>query len=303
MKCSPIMSSLEPRRLLAYSLTDGVLSVVGGKRADGINVKMTDSTHFQLNTDFHQVTFSLDDVTRIEIDGRASGDLITNFDVPVPMFVTGGPGPDTITGGPAADRLYGVGGQDNLRGGDGNDTLIGGVSVDLLEGNAGDDTLLPLASDFGDRVLGGRGYDTVDYSADTADVQISTFRMPRDSGERDFLAGTDTIIADVERVLLGSGDDAFDNRTRKGMYVSGGAGDDTIGGSDGPDHLVGGPGADKLYGNGGSDIFNIGGQDGAADFVDGGTKGESGSFGDGVIAGLYDEDDEIIDASDGLTIN
>jgi len=131
---------------------------------------------------------------------------------------------DAPTGAPAAD--------------DGDDDLSGGIGNDLIYGEGGDDTIR-LENDFGnDTIVGGetgetKG-DTLDATAVTDDTTV-TFSNPETGTVSDgsFTAN----FAEIENVLLGSGDDdvtgsAGNDKVDLGRgadYADMGAGDDTVG--------------------------------------------------------------------------
>lgn len=215
---------LESRTLLAVSFDDGTLRVVGGKRFDLVALRMVADDRFEVSTRYEKREFDVDDVRRIEISTRGAGDIVTNKDVPLAIEVDGGAGPDTITGGPGDDLLFGAGGRDDIRAGAGDDTIIGGLHGDWLQGDAGDDRLVPSVEDDRDTVIGGRGTDTVDYPANSAGLDLRTFVI---DGKR-ALYGTSYIVADVEALNAGLGDDYIRNRTRKSIALNGGGGNDTL---------------------------------------------------------------------------
>jgi cysteine-rich repeat protein len=113
-----------------------------------------------------------------------------------------------------------------------------------LEGGAGDDWFLQGASaSFGERLIGGLGVDTVDYSLRGASQPIWV-----------------TIGASVDDGEAGEGDDL----TGSIENVYGGAGNDTITGSALANTLVGGLGDDVLHGGAGDDRFLMAAWDGVA---------------------------------------
>ena len=144
--------------------------------------------------------------------------------------VLGGSGNDTLTGGDNADLLDGGPGDDRLSGGLGADRLVGGNGADwFFEGSE------PNGSDvFG----GGPGLDTVDYSGRLAPIVVT---MDGASAEPGDAAGeADALLADIENLIGGSGDDTLTGNASNNVLV-GGAGDDTLIGGAGDDVLEGGP--------------------------------------------------------------
>jgi Ca2+-binding RTX toxin-like protein len=168
----------------------------------------------------------------------------------------GGSGNDVLTGSPSSNWI---------RGGAGNDVLSGGppgpcaTDVDILDGEAGNDTFdMGAVSDCGDTVIGGPGFDTVDYSARTHALRVSLDGFPND-GENGGGEG-DNVGVDVERVLGGSGNDILSGGTLA-VELHGGPGNDTLTGGPGDDLLVGDTGDDILNGGAGNDTFLEGGLD------------------------------------------
>jgi Ca2+-binding RTX toxin-like protein len=123
---------------------------------------------------------------------------------------------EMVTGGSGNDSLTGSGSNNSLYGGPGADSLSGGSGNDLLDGGSGPDVL-----------NGGAGTDTADYSSRSAPVYLTI-----DGAANDGEAGEgDNIGSDVEN-------------------LTGGAGDDTLAGSNAANVLSGGPGRDVAwYGN------------------------------------------------------
>ena len=161
--------------------------------------------------------------------------------VTTPLF--GDNGNDTLTGGSGNDYLSGLAGNDSLRGEAGNDTLDGGTGADILHGDGGSDT--------------------ADYSHRTENLNISLDGQPNDgaAGEHD------NVMADVETILGGSGNDKLTGNPFANN-LQGGNGNDTLWGGSGNDTLTGGGGRDMLYGQDGNDTIYA--KDSRTDTVDGG---------------------------------
>lgn len=166
------------------------------------------------------------------IDGSAGNDTLA-----------GGSGPDDLTGGAGADHLTGGGGLDRLLGGDGDDIL-----VDDIDGAYFD---------------GGRGIDTLDLSAVTANVGVDLQGSGwiylgvehQDHGDHTSTTWTTTLegrAACLENATLGSGNDLIIGNGSINI-LKGGGGNDVIGGRAGDDALIGGDGADWLWGEAGND--------------------------------------------------
>ncbi len=112
---------------------------------------------------------------------------------------------------------------ENVWGGAGADTITGSASDNVIAGNAGADTL-----------DGAAGTDTADYSADTAGVKVNLATQAASGGD----AEGDTIAN-------------FENAT-------GGAGGDSLTGTDSENVLIGNAGNDRLVGRGANDTMRGG---------------------------------------------
>lgn len=192
--------------------------------------------------------------------------------------LSGGMGDQTLDGGPGADDLSGDPGRDaasyaertdavritlglgigddgalgegdtiapdveSARGGMGDDVLVGGTGDNVLDGGPGADEL-----------KGGTGLDAVDYSGRTLPVRADLSGSPGDDGEP---AEGDTVGADIEGILGGSGSDV----------LTGSGSDGILDGGAGGDRLSDPGGADRIWGRDGGDIVLS--RDGAIDAVD-----------------------------------
>ena len=169
-----IFESLEQRRLMAVSLSEGELLITGTKLNNNIRLTVEGTTPDQLTVriDGFVRRFLLADVEKINIQAGQGNDLIaidegkSRLNQPTRLYgsggddtiqagngtdrIYGGDGADHITGGNRRDVIYGEGGADSINGGNGsdiidgnedNDTLIGGRGTDYLYGSAGNDSL------------------------------------------------------------------------------------------------------------------------------------------------------------------
>jgi Ca2+-binding RTX toxin-like protein len=290
-----------------------------------------------------EATTTFSGVTQVFVDGGAGDDTIQvqsggpSPEWSLPLLLCGGDGSDTITGGPGADRLYGdgggrmtssagplvcsstaagndtligQGGADQLFGGAGNDVLVGDVQPGMtldglagynrLDGGADDDTLIGAGHD---RLIGGSGSDTIDFSAWTKGLTVSLIKQTVTTNDGAPVAN----LSGIEDAIGGSGDDFLfggygSNRleggpgndfiqgddsgatagTPGGDYLSGGAGNDQIFGSGGEDTIYGGPGDDQIADGAGNDTIDGGDN---CDTVDQGTSpnGADTIFDDGAV--------------------
>ena len=179
--------------------------------------------------------------------------------------------------GVAIDDVRLIGPTEIDTGAAGNDTLIGGPGDDLMFGGPGDDTFV-LEDGFGqDSIFGGDDGETlgdlIDGSALTDDAEVIF------SGDGDgtlSAGGSNALFEGIERIETGSGDDLIDARgAQVGLWMSSGAGNDTLFGGAGDDTLLGGAGDDVIVAGGGSNLIDAGDGDdvifaGPGDTIDGG---------------------------------
>jgi len=263
-----------------------------------------------------------------EIFGGATNDIITLSGLTglalsaSGLQVNAGDGADTLTGGAERDFFFGEAGNDRLNGGDGDDQLFGGAGADIVRGGAGDDAIMVTAvADLvaGDQVDGGTGGDTLglkfEANSDISAVNLAGIEILR----QDFfffdtaltaaqLNGLDVIdgrsftlttsgIVDLggkqlftNAINLSAGGNTLILNDNIGfaLVINGGAGTDTVTGSDlpdtisgggGDDMIDGGVGFDTLDGGDGNDILRGGTEDdfirggGGNDMIDGGDGG------------------------------
>jgi serralysin len=199
-------------------------------------------------------------------------------------YVDGDSGNDTITGSQFDDDLRGGLGNDTLYGGLGDDILTGGAGTDRLYGGDGDDTFVVSGMDAqSDTHAGGDGTDKIlvngagdltlaAFNATSSSIEIwegNGFRVLGTSGGNTLNFSGLTALSDLLSVDGGAGNDTitgsqFDDDLR------GGLGNDTLYGGAGADILTGGAGADKLYGEDGDDTFVVSGIDAQTDTLAGG---------------------------------
>lgn len=253
--------------------------------------------------------------------------------------ITGGDGNDTLNGLDGNDLLIGDDGDDVLDGGAGNDTLIGGPGNDTIYGGSGQD-IAYIDDDSGHDVIDlgtspnikMENYETTigpendepddGYVRDVGD-KLDGSGLTQDTAVilEDFRAGSVTWgtgsvdFKGVEHVYTGSGNDVLDARgmghrtdgatgyyqERNGVGLHGGAGDDTIYGSDLRDTLDGGVGNDVIHGGAGDDlilsspgddtVYGGDGNDGIRWSADGGTTLNGGTaYHDVAYGGAGDAD-------------
>jgi Ca2+-binding RTX toxin-like protein len=179
--------------------------------------------------------------------------------------ITGGSGGDFIFGGSGDDTLLGKGGFDFLFGGDDNDTLTGGDADDFVFGEVGSDRMIWNPGDDTDLNEGGSGDDTVEVNGGNgAETFTTTANGTRVRFDRLDPAPFSIDIGTSENLVLNAngGNDSFSATGNLAalikIIVDGGAGDDTILGSNGADVLLGGDNNDFIDGQQGNDTVFMG---------------------------------------------
>jgi Ca2+-binding RTX toxin-like protein len=278
---------LESRRLYSVSASaaGGVLTVLGDNGNNAITVSRDLAGNLLVNNGAVAITGSpatVATITSIHVSGLDGNDNIaldeTNGVLPA-ASISGGNGNDTVTGGSGADVLngdagndvlFGKAGNDTLNGGDGNDSLTGGTGSDQVNGDAGNDRMIWNNGDGTDINEGGDGIDTTEVNGGTAG---ESFQANAVNGRVVFQRTTQVAfsinIGGGENLVLhaGDGDDSF--RGSDGLAnltaftIDGGAGNDTLLGTDGNDTILGGDGNDFIDGKKGNDVAFMGAGDDA----------------------------------------
>ena len=166
----------------------------------------------------------------------------------------------TIVGTPGDDAIFGTDGDDVIALLQGNDFLFGGGGDDIFCGGFGNDSL--FGGDGFDTIFGAQGDDVIGGNWDANNVVVPQDLLDDTRGLRAFGgAGDDTIIG-----------------TNRWDRMQGGLGDDTLLGYEGRDRLRGGGGNDILVGHEGIDDLGAGsGNDTvAADRLDTNVRGAGG---------------------------
>src|SRR4051794_37624361 len=110
------LESLEVRRLLSSSVSNGILQIIGPGGGAKIDVTLA-GTKIKVNEHTGSIkSYDKSSVKGITADLKGGNDQISISDsITVPTTLNGGSGDDMLKGG---------GGKDNLLGGDGKDALI-----------------------------------------------------------------------------------------------------------------------------------------------------------------------------------
>ncbi len=265
------------------TFSNGVLSVFGDGAANNIAVSRDAAGRLLVNGGAIPVaggTPTVANTSLIQVFGQGGNDTITLNEVNGALpraTLTGGSGNDTITGGSGADELIGQGGNDTLlgkggtdrlSGGTGNDTLTGGDADDSAFGQGGDDRMIWNPGDDTDLNEGGVGNDTTEVNGGGgAEVFATTANGARVRFDRLDPAPFAIDIGTTENLLLNA-NGGNDSHSATGnlaalikITVDGGAGNDTLLGSNGIDLLRGGDGNDFVDGQQGNDVAFLGAND------------------------------------------
>jgi Ca2+-binding RTX toxin-like protein len=207
-------------------------------------------------------------------DSATAGDQTVPADGTFVVVVNGGDGNDSLAvlaknseivtaalnGGSGDDVVTGSDTGDSLEGGDGNDRLVGAKGGDAMSGGTGNDTLVWNNGDGSDSIDGGAGNDATEVNGNP--TLGDAFTLEPNAGRITFKRTNlvpFTLDASTERFQVNGlgGDDSVTASAGVGaltlLSVDGGAGVDTVNGSDGPDLILGGEGNDILNGGDGDD--------------------------------------------------
>jgi Ca2+-binding RTX toxin-like protein len=282
---------LESRRLYSVSATaaGGVLTVTGDANDNAITISRDVAGKLLVNNGAINIGGSAATVTTIntiQVSGGDGNDRIV-------LDETNGPLPKaSLSGGNGNDTLVGGSGADTLSGGSGNDNLTGGPGADQVLGQAGDDLLIWNPGDGSDLNEGGDGIDTIEVNGGGVSETFSATAAAAGTRvlfQRTAPAPFSLDIGSSEKLVLNAnaGDDTFNGGTGlaslMSFTVNGGAGNDTLLGTDGADVLNGGDGNDFIDGNAGADHVFMGAGDDVftwdpgdgSDIVEGGTGNDT----------------------------
>jgi Ca2+-binding RTX toxin-like protein len=280
----PAMVSLETREVLAviatFSPGSGTLTVFGDNLDNSITVSRNAAGTLLVNGGAVAIlggTATVANTALIQVFGQGGNDTITlnetNGALPRANLF-GGTGNDTLTGGSGGDMLFGQSGNDTLLGKGGNDFLFGGTENDVLTGGDADDQIFGESGD--DRFIwnpgddtdlneGGAGNDTIEVNGGNGAEQFTvTANGTRVRFDRINPAPFSIDIGTSENLVvnMNGGDDSFSATGNLAALIKitadGGAGNDTVLGSNGIDLLLGGDGDDFIDGQQGNDVAFLG---------------------------------------------
>jgi Ca2+-binding RTX toxin-like protein len=279
--------SLEPRLMLAVTAFfvpgAGVLTVFGDAANNAIEVSRNAAGQILVNGGAVAIeggTPTVANTALVQSFGQGGSDTISlneaNGALPRANLF-GGAGNDTLIGGSGGDQLFGQSGNDTLLGRGGfdllvggadNDTLTGGDADDQVFGESGNDRMIWNPGDDTDLNEGGAGDDTTEVNGGNgAEVFTATANGARVRFDRLDPAPFSLDIGTTENLVLNAndGNDSFSATGNLAalikITVDGGAGDDTLLGSNGADVFLGGDGNDFVDGQQGNDVAFLGAGD------------------------------------------
>jgi Ca2+-binding RTX toxin-like protein len=263
-----------------FSATSGVLSVMGDSLDNTIEISRNAGGGILVNNGAVAVVGGAPSVANtalIRVFGLGGDDTITlneaNGALPVANLY-GGSGTDTLIGGAGGDLVFGQSGEDELQGkggfdflfgGSGDDDLTGGDADDFVFGQNGGDQMIWNPGDDTDLNEGGGGVDQTLVNGAGADEQFTTTANgTRVRFDRLNPAPFSIDIGTTEQLVVNAngGNDQFSATGNLAaliqITVDGGAGDDTLLGSNGIDLLIGGDDDDFIDGQQGADVALLG---------------------------------------------
>jgi Ca2+-binding RTX toxin-like protein len=280
----PGFEALESREMLAvtavFAPSNGVLSVYGDSADNTIEISRNAAGNILVNGGAVSIiggTPSVANTSLIQAFGLSGNDTIAlneaNGALPSANLY-GGSGIDTLTGGSGGDLLFGQSGNDTIQGKGGADMLFGGSADDTLTGGDADDQAFGQSNndefiwnpgDDTDLNEGGAGLDKVEINGGGGDESFTTTANgTRVRFDRLSPAPFAIDIGSSEQLVvnMNGGQDSFSATGNLAaliqITVDGGAGNDTILGSNGADQLHGGDGDDFVDGQQGTDIISGG---------------------------------------------
>ena len=281
------LEALEGRKYFAvtasFSGGTGLLTVFGDALDNNITLSRNAAGTILVNGGAVAVaggTPTVANTSLMQVFGQGGNDTITlneaNGALPA-AHLFGGAGNDVLTGGSGGDQIFGQtgndtllgkGGFDFLFGGGDNDVLTGGDADDQVFGESGNDRMTWNPGDDTDLNEGGAGDDTVEVNGGGgAEVFTTTANGTRVRFDRLDPAPFSIDIGTSENLVLNAngGADSFSATGNLAalikLTIDGGAGNDTLLGSNGIDLLLGGGGSDFIDGQQGNDVAFLGAGD------------------------------------------
>jgi VCBS repeat-containing protein len=173
-------------------------------------------------------------------DGGAGTDTVSYIDSTVAIVANLANGSVTRSGNNDVstnfENLVGTSFDDTIYGTSGNNVVDAGAGNDKIYGRGGADT-----------IDGGIGTDTVYFDDATSAISVN-LQTGATGG-----AAAGTILANIEGLVGGAGNDTLTGLSWIANYLAGGPGDDVLAGGAGNDTFDGGTGHDTVYGSAGAD--------------------------------------------------
>jgi Ca2+-binding RTX toxin-like protein len=265
------------------SFSAGTLTVFGDSLDNNITISRNAAGTILVNGGAVNVTGGVATVAntvKIQVFGQGGNDVVTlnqaSGALPAASLF-GGTGNDTLDGGAGNDQLFGQAGNDTLLGRGGfdllfggteNDTLTGGDADDQAFGQSGNDRMIWNPGDDTDLNEGGENTDTVEVNGGGGAEQFTTTANgTRVRFDRLDPAPFAIDIGTSEKLVVGAngGNDSHSATGNLAALIQitadGGAGNDTLLGSNGIDLLLGGDGEDFVDGQQGNDVAFLGAND------------------------------------------
>ena len=279
----PLESRLMPAVTAFFTAQTGTLTVLGDALDNTITVSRNAAGTLLVNGGAVAIqggTATVANTSLISAFGQGGSDNLglneVNGALPASNLF-GGLGDDTLSGGSGGDQLFGQGGNDTLLGrggidflfgGGDNDTLTGGDADDQVFGESGNDRMIWNPGDDTDLNEGGAGSDTTEVNGGGgAEAFTVTANGARVRFDRVNPAPFSIDIGTTENLVvnMNGGDDSFSATGNLAALIKitadGGAGNDTILGSNGADLIRAGDGNDFVDGQQGNDVAFLGAGD------------------------------------------
>ena len=194
-----------------------------------------------------------------------AGQFPSALETAIKVRMFGGEGNDALIGGQMRDSLSGGDGNDWMNGNSGADTLSGGLGSDGLHGRSGIDLYIGEGDTNWEIRNGTAG--RAAFIADTVNNEIDSIFDTNSDFNLMLIGGEDANLLDASQYTDGNADTLLHK-----VFLIGGAGNDTLIGTNLADEILGQGGDDSIIANGGDDIIRSHEGD---DFIDAGSGNDS----------------------------
>jgi Ca2+-binding RTX toxin-like protein len=250
-----------PYEVAAAQASTGADTFIGGDGTDLVDysARTANVTAIMEGAATNSVNIAIGTVPRKDGESGEGDNVYTDVE-----NIYGGTGDDDLTGNALANVLRGGAGDDKLSGLAGDDTFDEKLGWDSAANSGAGDFDATMTSG-NDKLIGGDGVDTADYSGRTKKLVIDMAGTSSvadnddgiDTDEDGTLEEADDVYADVENLLGGDGADVLTGNALDND-IKGGAGADDITGLAGNDNLDGAAGDDSIDGGLGDDTLDGG---------------------------------------------